>query len=604
MANIYDAILGKYRKYDLSAGASFGGGVANTIPFLNSAGTLQSNAELSYNSNATAKGITNKFSSVHKTISLLQDSGGVQSALWGAQAGFNQVATLYADSLGDSHLFLSNGSIATTYYAGSIKHNDSYFGIQLEDSGVDTFQVSTAYTSIKTGELALRFDLDLSSNDVPLFSFGNDTSATFYGTPFRCFWDSTSSEVAFDFGVGSYQPIRLRADLNAQVLSANYSTLIDATISNASIYKALLSPNVATDVPLIVRGAYTTASRTPITSVVCQPAQTFTVTLASPAVFTTPVAHNFIANDLVKVTTTGTLYTGLSTTAFYYVRNPSGVNFELSLSSGGASISTSGSQSGVHTVTMFARVTCAGFHSLSPDDPIILGTSGALNSPLAPVTTYYASTNGMTGTVFYLKSTVINSVAAHIATTTAGSGSHYFYGTRVDLIRVQNSAGSDIFKVDRSGALYANLLTQAVRIGPIPADSNYVGIWFGNAAVASPTASNYGFLGDSVNTFLNAATTLWCRVGNASQVWFTSGTMNFAEATNEVLGTTTGSKRGTASNQKQAFWGATPIVQPTTAFAGGTFVANTGTAMNDASTVDGYNFKQVVAALRAEGLLA
>lgn len=51
-------------------------------------------------------------------------------------------------------------------------------------------------------------------------------------------------------------------------------------------------------------------------------------------------------------------------------------------------------------------------------------------------------------------------------------------------------------------------------------------------------------------------------------------------------------------------FGATAIVQPTTAGAAATFVAGAGTAVNDASTFDGYTIKQVVKALRDLGILA
>lgn len=57
------------------------------------------------------------------------------------------------------------------------------------------------------------------------------------------------------------------------------------------------------------------------------------------------------------------------------------------------------------------------------------------------------------------------------------------------------------------------------------------------------------------------------------------------------------------SGNKIGFYGTTAIVKPTTAFASAVFVANAGTAVNDASTFDGYTLKQVVAALRAFGLL-
>ena len=41
-----------------------------------------------------------------------------------------------------------------------------------------------------------------------------------------------------------------------------------------------------------------------------------------------------------------------------------------------------------------------------------------------------------------------------------------------------------------------------------------------------------------------------------------SATVTLTDAKNFVFGTTTGSMHGTAANQKQSFWGATPIVQP------------------------------------------
>lgn len=73
-------------------------------------------------------------------------------------------------------------------------------------------------------------------------------------------------------------------------------------------------------------------------------------------------------------------------------------------------------------------------------------------------------------------------------------------------------------------------------------------------------------------------------------------------ATIDGLGTDKGIKFATGF--KLGFYGATAIVQPTTAVTAATFVANTGTAVNDASTFDGYTIKQVVKALRNLGLLA
>lgn len=81
---------------------------------------------------------------------------------------------------------------------------------------------------------------------------------------------------------------------------------------------------------------------------------------------------------------------------------------------------------------------------------------------------------------------------------------------------------------------------------------------------------------------------------------FTIGTSG--TATIDGLGTNKGF--AFASGFKLGFFGATAIVQPTTGHAAAAFTANTGTAVNDASTFDGYTLRQVVKALRDLGLLA
>jgi hypothetical protein len=65
-----------------------------------------------------------------------------------------------------------------------------------------------------------------------------------------------------------------------------------------------------------------------------------------------------------------------------------------------------------------------------------------------------------------------------------------------------------------------------------------------------------------------------------------------------------GLKLAVANTNKIGLWGATPIVQPTTSIASASFTANSGTAVNDASTFDGYTLKQAIKALRNMGALA
>lgn len=73
-----------------------------------------------------------------------------------------------------------------------------------------------------------------------------------------------------------------------------------------------------------------------------------TISIATPGVVTWN-AHGFAANTAVVFSTTGALPTGLVAGTTYYVISPTTNTFQLSATSGGAAINTTGSQSGVHT---------------------------------------------------------------------------------------------------------------------------------------------------------------------------------------------------------------------------------------------------------------
>jgi hypothetical protein len=78
---------------------------------------------------------------------------------------------------------------------------------------------------------------------------------------------------------------------------------------------------------------------------------TFTVTIATPGVFT-QVAHGRLVGDAVSLSTTGALPTGLLVATTYYIKTvPTADTFTLSATPGGAAIGTSGTQSGIHTIT-------------------------------------------------------------------------------------------------------------------------------------------------------------------------------------------------------------------------------------------------------------
>jgi microcystin-dependent protein len=80
---------------------------------------------------------------------------------------------------------------------------------------------------------------------------------------------------------------------------------------------------------------------------------TFTVTIAAPAVVSL-TAHGFITGDAVYLTTTGALPTGLVANTLYYIVRVDANSFNLATSLAnaiaGTKITTTGSQSGTHTI--------------------------------------------------------------------------------------------------------------------------------------------------------------------------------------------------------------------------------------------------------------
>ena len=114
-------------------------------------------------------------------------------------------------------------------------------------------------------------------------------------------------------------------------------------------------------------------------------------------------------------------------------------------------------------------------------------------------------------------------------------------------------------------------------------------------------------------TFLTASTyglgqtgTQVSLIANSIAVLAASSTIiTVANGVNFAFNTGTGTKLGTATTQKLAFWNKTPIVQPTTSVTAATFATVAGgTNIDTTDTFDGYTIGQVVKALRNTGLLA
>ncbi|MHC2298148.1 hypothetical protein [Rhizobium mongolense] len=75
-----------------------------------------------------------------------------------------------------------------------------------------------------------------------------------------------------------------------------------------------------------------------------------TMTIAAPGVISWN-AHGLAAGTPVKFSTTGALPTGLVAGTTYYVVSPTANDFSVAATPGGAPITTTGTQSGVHTAT-------------------------------------------------------------------------------------------------------------------------------------------------------------------------------------------------------------------------------------------------------------
>lgn len=99
-------------------------------------------------------------------------------------------------------------------------------------------------------------------------------------------------------------------------------------------------------------------------------------------------------------------------------------------------------------------------------------------------------------------------------------------------------------------------------------------------------------------------TLIFYRQGSGNVLTFGNGVLEFADAVNMSFNTSTGTKIGTGSSQKLAFWNATPISQPTTGYSTATFSAGSSNISDNTATWDGYTIGSVVGALRGMGLLA
>lgn len=81
------------------------------------------------------------------------------------------------------------------------------------------------------------------------------------------------------------------------------------------------------------------------------PLEVLSISIANPAVITIPSGYKLADGTAISFNTTGALPIGMSIGTIYFVTNSTGSSFKIALTRGGTPIITSGSQSGLHTIS-------------------------------------------------------------------------------------------------------------------------------------------------------------------------------------------------------------------------------------------------------------
>lgn len=163
----------------------------------------------------------------------------------------------------------------------------------------------------------------------------------------------------------------------------------DAKIATQKAVKAYVDSNLGDNNSYML----VDQSGSPITST------TVTITIASPGVVSW-TGHGLAADTAIILNTTGALPTGLTVGTIYYVRNPAANSFELSATVGGASINTTGSQSGTHSAQLAAswvwatNVSAVNFTGLAGASEILVVAYGAAVSASGAAMIQVSTNNG------------------------------------------------------------------------------------------------------------------------------------------------------------------------------------------------------------------
>lgn len=219
---------------------------------------------------------------------------------------------------------------------------------------------------------------------------------------------------------------------------------------------------------------------------------------------------------------------------------------------------------------------------------------------------YSASTTLLGNTTTGSGSTLVLSTSP---TFTTGITNPQMIGGTLVTSKITFKASSNASATTAASNLYSffsNNTTELLRIGDSLNSGVDCAIW----GAGNSGSGNYAMRFGSTYCYINGSSDARIMINGSGIITCssTTATMNqgitFSDGKNITFNSTTGTKIGSATTEKLAFWNATPNVQPTTAITAAAFVANTSLIANDTATFGGYTIGQVVAALKRIGLLA
>lgn len=138
--------------------------------------------------------------------------------------------------------------------------------------------------------------------------------------------------------------------------------------------------------------------------------QSVVISINTPGVATSPVAHGYSNNDPISFSV-GTVPTGLALNTTYYVRNPTTYTFEVSATSGGASINTTGAAAGY----AFVSRTALTWPSLTTAN--LQGSPSQIITPTATMGNYDTTTDDfvyVTNTTKFVAKQLVNNEVRYL----------------------------------------------------------------------------------------------------------------------------------------------------------------------------------------------